>query len=602
MLHAARGHGVFGDFWIRRGEDAEHAAPACVLVVILLRRAATAFASSSANALRRSGDANRTSTSSASVASRFSARSGGATERPLVKTGKVVGKWDAVSDPASGGNALPPASGNTTPRRFRMTERSAGVLEPAATAPKQTAYDSDAPPALVEFMCSDWAPKSGDAAAPVDGLEHFRARRRALSARFPGETLVVATGPEKIRANDTLYRFRPGSDFYYLTGNREPDCVLVMEPLAGGGHRDVLYVEPNPGKSDATFFTDRAKGELWTGGRLGVEQSRARFGVDVARGLGDLGESLASLERDRTPLRLRRGIDPALDARVPPDGERDAEFATVLSEMRLIKDDLEIRELERAMVSTAHAFDDVMRALRGLTSEREVEGIFSLRARVEGNDTGYGTVAAAGAHACTLHWTRNDGALEPSDLLLLDAGVEAETLYTADVTRTVPIGGRFSDAQREIYELVLASQRAALAECKPGNDFLAPNRAAMLVLAAGLERLGILPMSAESALKEEHQFYRRYSLHNVSHMLGLDVHDCAAARKETYKFGKLRAGMVLTVEPGLYFQLDDLTVPPRYRGIGIRIEDDVLITPDGHRVLSDAIPREPDAVERWVAP
>lgn len=481
-----------------------------------------------------------------------------------------------------------------------MTERPAGVIAPATTAPTQTAYDSDSPEALVDFMCRDWAPRYGEPSPPIDGLEHFRARRRALSARFPGELLVVPTGPERIRANDTLYRFRPGSDFYYLTGNREPDCALVMEPLTGAGHRDFLYVEPNPGKTDASFFTDRAKGELWTGGRLGVPESKARYGVDDARALSELDDSLAALVRDGRPSRLRRGIDPSLDARHPSTEERDAEFATVLSEMRLIKDDLEIRELERAMASTARAFDDVMRALRGLTKEREVEGIFSLRARVEGNDTGYGTIAAAGAHACTLHWTRNDGALEPTDLLLLDAGVEAETLYTADVTRTVPIGGRFSDAQREIYELVLEAQRAGLSECKPGNDFLAPNRAAMHVLALGLERLGILPMSAESALKEEHQFYRRYSLHNVSHMLGLDVHDCAAARKENYKYGKLRAGMVLTVEPGLYFQLDDLTVPSRYRGIGVRIEDDVLITPDGHRVLSDAIPREPDDVERWV--
>jgi Xaa-Pro aminopeptidase len=482
-----------------------------------------------------------------------------------------------------------------------MTERPAGLIDPATTTETQTAYDSDSPEALVDFMCRDWAPPADDAAPPVDGLDHFRARRRALSARFPGEVLVVPTGPQKVRANDTLHRFRPGSDFYYLTGNLEPDCVLVMEPVSAGGHRDVLFVEPNPGKTDATFFTDRMKGELWTGGRLGVDRSKARYGVDEALGLPQLAERLAGLEDAPTPSRLRRGVDAALDARLPADGEHDSEFAMVLSEMRLIKDDLEIRELDRAMASTARAFDDVMRALRGLTKEREVEGIFSLRARVEGNDTGYGTIAAAGAHACTLHWTRNDGALEPTDLLLLDAGVEAETLYTADVTRTVPIGGRFSDAQREIYELVLEAQRAGLAECKPGNDFLAPNRAAMHVLALGLERLGILPMSAETALKEEHQFYRRYSLHNVSHMLGLDVHDCAAARKENYKYGNLRAGMVLTVEPGLYFQLDDLTVPSRYRGIGVRIEDDLLITPDGHRVLSDAIPREPDDVERWVA-
>ncbi|MFN0061091.1 MAG: M24B family metallopeptidase, partial [Myxococcaceae bacterium] len=233
-------------------------------------------------------------------------------------------------------------------------------------------------------------------------------------------------------------------------------------------------------------------------------------------------------------------------------------------------------------------------------SEREVEGVFNLRARVEGNDVGYGTIAAAGAHACTLHWTHNDGPVRRGQLLLLDAGVEGHTLYTADITRTLPVSGRFSREQREVYTLVHVAQAAAFAEVKPGNDFLAPNKAAMKVLAHGLERLGILP-DAAMALEEQHQFYKRYSLHNVSHMLGLDVHDCAKARQETYKFGKLVPGMVLTVEPGLYFQMDDLTVPAKYRGIGVRIEDDVLVTARGHRNLSSAIPSEATAVEKWMA-
>jgi Xaa-Pro aminopeptidase len=253
-----------------------------------------------------------------------------------------------------------------------------------------------------------------------------------------------------------------------------------------------------------------------------------------------------------------------------------------------------------AIESTRRGFEDVIRALPTSTTERWVEGVFNLRARVEGNDVGYGTIAASGAHACTLHWTSNDGTLHPGELLLLDAGVEAHTLYTADITRTLPIGGAFTPEQREVYALVLAAQTAGFAACRPGNDFMEPHRAAMAVLAHGLERMGMLPMGALEALRDENIFYKRYSLHNVSHMLGLDVHDCAAARKETYKYGKLAAGMVLTVEPGLYFQPDDLTVPERYRGIGVRIEDDVLITPGGHRVLSAALPREIDAVERWM--
>ncbi|MEO7040040.1 MAG: M24B family metallopeptidase, partial [Candidatus Elarobacter sp.] len=277
-----------------------------------------------------------------------------------------------------------------------------------------------------------------------------------------------------------------------------------------------------------------------------------------------------------------------------------AAFATALSEQRLIKDELEIRELRRAIDATQRGFDDVVRALPGARTERTVEGVFNLRARVDGNDTGYTTIAASGPNACTLHWTRNDRTIGENELLLLDAGVEAHSLYTADITRTLPISGRFTPEQRAIYELVLAAQDAAIARCAPGNDFLDPNRAAMAVLAHGLERLGILA-SAEDALRNENQFYRRYSLHNVSHMLGLDVHDCATARAQTYAFGKLRAGMVLTVEPGLYFQPDDLTIPARYRGIGVRIEDDVLITETGVDVLSAAIARRPDEVEAWVS-
>jgi Xaa-Pro aminopeptidase len=199
-----------------------------------------------------------------------------------------------------------------------------------------------------------------------------------------------------------------------------------------------------------------------------------------------------------------------------------------------------------------------------------------------------------------LHWKHNDGDIRKGDLLLLDAGIEGNSLYTADITRTLPISGKFTREQRAVYEIVLEAQNAALQLVRPGNDFMAPNKAAMQVIAKGLERLGILPTSAEEALRDENQFYRRYSLHNVSHMLGLDVHDCAQARAETYKYGRLEPGMVLTVEPGLYFQSDDLTVPAKFRGIGVRIEDDVLVTQKGHRVLSASLPREVREVEEWM--
>jgi len=475
----------------------------------------------------------------------------------------------------------------------RARAESYGMSDQPAAAP----HDTTNPENLQRFMMTGWATMPGSPASPVEGVERFAARRAALSAAFAGDTLVVPTGHEKVRANDTNHRFRPGTDFYYLTGNLEPDNVLVLEPN-GDGHTATLYCEPNLGKSHASFYADRMKGELWVGPRLGLPQSAQRYGI-ATKPLSAFHDDLAAAVT-RAPFRALREIDPALDAALPAQGERDAAFATFLSEMRLIKDELEVRELRRAMDATHRAFDDVVRALPTAHTERVIEGVFNLRARVEGNDVGYLTIAATGPNATTLHWTRNDRTIGHDELLLLDAGVEAETLYTADVTRTLPISGKFTPEQRAVYELVLAAQDAALDQCKPGNDFLEPHRAAMRVLAHGLEQLGILA-SAEDALRDENLFYKRYSLHNVSHMLGLDVHDCAAARAENYKHGALRTGMVLTVEPGLYFQLDDLTVPARYRGIGVRIEDDVLITESGVDVLSAAIPRATDDVEAWVS-
>jgi len=476
------------------------------------------------------------------------------------------------------------------------------AAEPVTSEPqaKPATHDTAPPPALLDFMVREWKPASTRLPPKLRHAAAFAARRRALSKLFPGETLLVPTGHEKVRANDTYYRFRPGTDFYYLTGNLEPDCVLMMAPEAGGGHRDMLFVEPNPGKSDSTFFTDRIKGELWVGPRLGVPQSRARFDVHEARPLSELAGALSALKGPATrAVRVLRGMSPAVDSALE-ETPRDREMAIALSEMRLLKDAQEVRELSAAIASTKRGFEDVIAGLRTARHEREVEGIFNLRARLEGNDIGYNTIAAAGEHACILHWVKNEGAVRPGTLLLLDAGVEAHSLYTADITRTLPVSGRFSREQRQVYELVHAAQAAAFDQVRPGRDFLEPNRVAMKVLAEGLERLGILEDAAE-ALADQNQFYKRYSLHNVSHMLGLDVHDCAQARAETYKFGKLKPGMVLTVEPGLYFQTDDLTVPARFRGIGVRIEDDVVVTAKGVRNLSADIPSEASAVEGWMA-
>jgi Xaa-Pro aminopeptidase len=459
------------------------------------------------------------------------------------------------------------------------------------------------PPALVEFMLTRWKAPAARPPAPVPGLAHYEARRRALSARFAGEVLVIPTGHERVRANDTHYPFRPGSEFAYLTGNHEADVVLVLAPSGRRGHRSILFVEPNPGKTDATFFTDRHKGELWVGPRLGVEASCQRYGVDEARPLAEL-KAFAD-EKKGAPVRVLRGVSRATEAlferrrRASPDA--DAGLAEALGELRLVKDELEVRELERAIATTKRALEDALARLPSARSEREIEAAFVARALSEGNGVGYGTIVAGGANACRLHWTRNDGPIKPGELLLIDGGAEARSLYTADVTRTFPISGRFSPAQRAVYDVVRAAQRAAVEAVAPGADFLAPHRAATRVLGEGLAALGVLRGPLDEALDETKQLYKRYTLHGTSHMLGLDVHDCARARKELYREGKLRAGMVLTIEPGLYFQPDDLTVPARLRGIGVRVEDDVLVTARGRRVLTQAIPREADDVEAWLA-
>ncbi|HTT07093.1 MAG TPA: aminopeptidase P family protein [Steroidobacteraceae bacterium] len=473
----------------------------------------------------------------------------------------------------------------------------------ATKAPARNAYDADVPGNLLNFMLRSWAPGTRKPPRVIAHAASFAARRRRLSQRFPGELLVVPSGHRKVRANDTYYPFRPGTDFFYLTGALEPDCVLVLLPRAAG-HEALLFVEPNPGKTDATFFTDRNKGELWEGYRPGVPESQARYAI-TCRPLPELASVLqAAAALPGSHARIARGFsattEALLGAAASDQSQRDAQMATFLSEMRLIKDAGEVRALQSAVAATRRGFEDVIARLRQASSERELEGVFWTRARMEGNDVGYTSIVASGAHACTLHWKHNDGAIRQGDLLLLDAGIEGHSLYTADVTRTLPISGKFTPEQRAVYQIVLAAQRAALQLVRPGNDFMAPNKAAMAVIAQGLEELGILTVSAQEALRDENQFYRRYSLHNVSHMLGLDVHDCAQARAENYKYGKLEPGMVLTVEPGLYFQTDDLTVPRRYRGIGVRIEDDVLVTARGHRVLSASLPSEADEVEAWM--
>ncbi len=449
---------------------------------------------------------------------------------------------------------------------------------------------------LAQHMRDGWADTELRGLEPIAQASHTAARRAALSARFPGERLVVPAGNLRMRANDTDHPFRAGTEYVHLTGDQTQDAVLVMEPDTEG-HRSTAYLLPRSSRENGEFWLS-GSGELWVGRRHSLAEGELLLGIPC----GDVRELPDLLSTATGPVRVVRGYDAAVETALTDKvtAERDRELTVFLSELRLVKDEFEIGELRSACASTARGFEDVVKVLdrAEATSERYIEGTFFLRARVEGNDVGYGSICASGPHATTLHWVRNDGPVRSGDLLLLDAGVETTSLYTADITRTLPVSGTFTDVQRRIYDAVYDAQEAGIAAVRPGAKYREFHDAAQRVLAERLVRWGVLEGPVERVL--EIGLQRRWTLHGTGHMLGLDVHDCAHARVESYVDGTLEPGMVLTVEPGLYFQADDLTVPQEYRGIGVRIEDDILVTADGNENLSAALPRRSGEVEEWM--
>ncbi len=479
--------------------------------------------------------------------------------------------------------------------------------KPSTASLNTGSHDLPVSPALQAFMGTAWAATPLAATDRVAGYTVTPARRARLSAAFPGERLLVPAGQLKQRSNDCDYRFRPHSAYAWLTGLTGEDQVghvLVLEPTGPQGHEPVLYLRPRSPRDGRSgeFFRDRRYGEFWVGRRPDLAEAGQLTGLRVEH-LDDLEKLLTG---PAPATRVLAEVDPVLDALTGrPDGSAtDAHLAVLLSELRLEKDAWEVAQLQLAVDHTTLGFEDVVRALpaalRHPRGERWLEGVFNLRARAEGNGTGYETIVASGAHADVLHWIRNDGALDPAKLLLLDAGVETDTLYTADITRTLPLSGTFSPVQRQVYELVLAAQDAGIATLRPGVSYRAFHNAAMRVIAEGLADWGVLKISAEEALQPDSGLYRRYTLCSSGHMLGLDVHDCAKARHETYLDSVLTEGQVLTVEPGLYLQPDDETLPAELRGIGVRIEDDLVITADGAHLMSSALPRSVDGIEEWM--
>jgi len=469
---------------------------------------------------------------------------------------------------------------STTPIRPAYSDGVSEQMTPETNEPKTESHDPAVPEAYAAFMRTGWGERELD--LPTHPIaEYAEARRARLAEAFPGERLVLPAGTYKVRANDTDYRFRPDTAHTYFTGNQTTDAVLVIESGSDGVGEAVLYARPRATRDTDEFFRDRQYGELWAGRRPSANEISDSLGIEVRH-----VQDLPSFDDDRKTR----------------DITTDEDLARVASELRLTKDEWEVGELQEACDITTLGFEDSVREWDRVLEfgERWIEGTFFRRARAMGNDIGYDSIVGGGSHATTLHWIDNTGPITPGQLVLLDMGVEGTNLYTADVTRTLPVDGRFTPLQRDLYDLVFNAQQAGIEAIRPGVPFLAAHNAAMTILAHGLSDLGLLPVSAEEALDPESKVYARWTLHGTSHMLGMDVHDCGRAAVDIYPKGDLAEGMVLTVEPGLYFQEDDLLVPEELRGIGIRIEDDILVTADGWRNLSAALPRTSAEVEEWM--
>ncbi|MEE8667272.1 MAG: aminopeptidase P family protein [Bifidobacterium mongoliense] len=504
------------------------------------------------------------------------------------------------------------APGSDQPMHDRVNNRS---LRPSGEAFKS-------------FMTTGWDRRE-PAIEPLESSGYTPARLEVLGRRFPGERLVIPAGTPKVRNNDDDYAFRPDSVFSYYTGlgqDYEAGAVLVMNPVdpdspeakAGATHTPELFVAPRADNSTEDYYRDSHYGEYWVGPRAGLRELKAMTGIDT-HDIAQLQDALSKdvgAEAGAVRVRAIREADPQVTAMVeeirrangfPDDRSNQAdddalqEFA---SQIRMVKDPYEIKEIRKAVAATKDGFDRILSRLPEAVdkprSERMLESEFNAVAREEGNTVGYGTIIASGRHAPILHWMRNTGVVGDGEMLLIDAGVEAESLYTADITRTFPTNGTFTPLQRKLYQAVLDSQQAGFEAARPGATYSDIHHACMRVIAERLHDWGVLPVDVEEALSPEGQQHRRWIACGVAHHLGLDVHDCAQARYESYQGAKITPGMIFTIEPGLYFAENDLLLPAEMRGIGIRIEDDVLMTEDGPEWISKAIPKQIDEVEAWM--
>ena len=416
----------------------------------------------------------------------------------------------------------------------------------------------------------------------------------------PNSVAILPAAREATRSNDTEYRFRQDSDFYYLTGFKEPDAVAVVAP--GKQERYTLFVRPR----------DKEK-ETWTGRRAGVEGAKEIYRADAAYPVEEFQEKLAELLDGARQLYYRLGNgNPELDqtvirqlARMRASGRRGVrppqsivDPGTILHELRLFKTDEEIALMQRAADIAAEAHREAMRAARPGVKEYEIEALIEYIFRRSGaNAPAYNTIVGGGANATILHYINNEAELKDGDLLLIDAGAEYEG-FASDITRTFPVGGRFTDAQRDIYELVLDCQERCIEMVAPGVTLEEMHERSVEILTDGMVRLGLLRGDVKKLIEEEQ--YKKFYMHRLGHYLGMDVHDVGLYHTDGQP-RPVEAGVVMTVEPGLYIAEDADGVPDKYRGIGVRIEDDVLVTPEGYRVLTTEAPKQVEEIESLMA-
>ena len=416
----------------------------------------------------------------------------------------------------------------------------------------------------------------------IDPSVYARRRATLLSAMQAG-VAIVRTAPEQVRNRDAHYPYRFDSYFHYLSGFPEPEAVLVM--VAGSQGKSILFCRDK-----------NEEREIWDGFRYGPEAARTLFGVDEAHSFSRLDELVMPLLANQPAVFCDMGADTAWDTRIfgwingikaqarsgVSAPSRMVDVRTLLDAMRLLKDEHEIQTMRRAAEISSIAHRRAMAFARPGCHENEVEAELLHEFRRSGAQSpAYTSIVAGGANACVLHYVQNNGELRDGDLLLIDAGCEVDG-YASDITRTFPVNGKFSGPQRDIYELVLAAQAAAIEQVRPGLEWEDPHRAAVKVLAQGMIDLGLLQGSRDGLI--ESGAYRKFYMHRTGHWLGMDVHD-VGDYKQDGNWCKLQPGMVLTVEPGCYVRPGE-GVPEAFWNIGVRIEDDALVTPTGYEILT----------------